>query len=257
MLRGQIINLSCIGLLLLSMIIDWQIGISAWVYGAIGLVWLLANGLGSLLISSQFFIFVRCDVDRTRGSIALTFDDGPIAGKTDKILEILRQHEAPAAFFCIGYRVDQQPELVHRIHQEGHLVGNHSYYHGKMFDLQSSKQMEQELINTNHAIEKSIGRKPRFFRPPYGVTNPMLARAVAAGNYTTVGWNSRSFDSVIQGKKSLFNRLTKKLKAGDLILFHDYATSTLEVLPEFLDSVKRKGLKIERLDTLLHEDPYV
>ena len=150
MLRGQIINLSCFALLLLSVILDWQIGISAWVYGAIGLVWLLANGLGSLLISSQFFIFVRCDGDRTRGSIALTFDDGPIAGKTDQILEILRQHEAPAAFFCIGYRVDLQPELVHRIHQEGHLVGNHSYYHGKMFDLQSSKQMEQARTPDEH-----------------------------------------------------------------------------------------------------------
>ena len=256
MLRGQIINITCVLLLLLLVILDWQIGISARLYGAISLVYLLANGLGSLLIYSQFFIFVRCQGDRTRGSIAITFDDGPIAGKTDKILEILKQHEAPAAFFCIGSRVDQQPELVQRIHQEGHLVGNHSYYHGKMFDLQSSKQMEQELINTNHAIEKSIGRKPRFFRPPYGVTNPMLAKAVAAGNYTTVGWNIRSFDSVIKGKRRLFNRVTKKLKAGDLVLFHDYAASTLDLLPEFLDCVKRKGLKIERLDTLLHENPY-
>ncbi len=83
-----------------------------------------------------------------------------------------------------------------RIHGEGHVLGNHSYWHGKLFDLQSPAAIRAELEHTNAAVQEIIHKRPRFFRPPYGVTNPMVATAVRKLSYTTIGWSLRSFDSV-------------------------------------------------------------
>jgi peptidoglycan/xylan/chitin deacetylase (PgdA/CDA1 family) len=98
--------------------------------------------------------------------------------------------------------------------------------------------------------------KPRFFRPPYGVTNPNLARAIRKGSYVTMGWSVRSFDTITPDTEKLFNRVTKQLKGGDVILFHDYCESTIAILPRLLDHINNIGLKVVRLDELLNEKGY-
>ncbi len=255
MLRGRLFDIIAGSALLTLVVLDWLFKMSPWVYAGWGILYVGIKGLGSAVISSQFFIHVRCQ-GTSDDAIALTFDDGPVIGNTEKILDVLKEYGAPAAFFCIGCRADRSPELIERMHLEGHLVGNHSYYHGKLFDLQSPAQMTAELKETDRVIQKVIGLRPRFFRPPYGVTNPMLARSVSQGQYTAVGWNVRSLDTVIKKKETLLKRVTRRLKAGDLVLLHDHASVTLEALPELLDTVKKKGFRIERLDVLLKERPY-
>jgi peptidoglycan/xylan/chitin deacetylase (PgdA/CDA1 family) len=135
-------------------------------------------------------------------------------------------------------------------------VGNHSYWHRKTFDLQTAKTIERELVDTNEVIRRAIGVKPNFFRPPYGVTNPMVARAVRKVGYITAGWTIRSFDIFIKDSAVLLNRVTRSLKAGDVILFHDNGHATLEILPALLDHLAKVGLKIVRLDELLGEEGY-
>ncbi len=249
-------NILLVAILMMLLVIDWQTPVPLFFYGAIFLIYLLINTWGTLFISSQFFIPTKCNGTTTSGSIAITFDDGPTTAKTERVLEILKSHEAKATFFCIGKNVNELPEIVKRIHDEGHLIGNHSYYHGTMFDLQSAKKMKAELTDTNQTIKQTIGLSPKFFRPPYGITNPMLANAVKKLNFVGIGWSVRSFDTIAKEKEKLFARITKNLKAGDIILLHDRCEITIEILPELLTYIRGIGLKVESLDKLLDVKAY-
>jgi len=227
-----------------------------WAYVILVLVYMAICAYGASVMSFRFFMHARCKGPVNANAIAVTFDDGPVAGKTDRLLDILRQHQVPAAFFCIGNRVKAEPQLVQRAHAGGHLVGNHSYWHGTLFDLLPAGRVEQELADTDQVIHASIGHTPRFFRPPYGVTNPMIARVMKRRQYTAIGWSVRSFDTVTDDRARLLERVTRSLKGGDIVLFHDHCESTLEILPAFFEHVEKLGLKIVRLDELLNEKGY-
>lgn len=231
--------------------------VSVWFYILPVLVYLAFQVYGSFSLSAQYFIPVRSSGSGAIPAVALTFDDGPIAGKTEKILDILKKHQASAAFFCIGHRVKLHTALVQRMHSEGHLLANHSYWHSKTFDWQSAQKILEELKNTDSAIQESTGVVPRFFRPPYGVTNPMVAAAVTGTSHVTIGWSVRSLDTVIKDSSKLMNRVTSRLKAGDIIVFHDFSDTTIEILPALLEHIGRLGLKIVRVDELLNEKGYV
>jgi peptidoglycan/xylan/chitin deacetylase (PgdA/CDA1 family) len=118
------------------------------------------------------------------------------------------------------------------------------------------RRVARELADTDEAIRSAIGQTPRFFRPPYGVTNPMIARVVNRKQYTAVGWSVRSFDTVTDDRAKLLERVTRSLKGGDVVLFHDHCESTLEILPAFFEHVSRLGLKIVRIDELIGEKAY-
>ena len=257
MLKFKATNTVFAIVLLALLLYDRNEGLPFWIYIALILIYFLFLAYGSAVLSAQFFLPVKCKGEGQSNTIAITFDDGPIQGNTETILEILKSYNVAAAFFCIGNRVMENPSLTKRIHEAGHLVGNHSYWHKATFDLQSASKIAKELSDTDEAISKVIGLKPNFFRPPYGVTNPMVAKAVRMGGYKTIGWSVRSFDTVIKDGTVLLNRITKSLKGGDVILLHDYSNTTLAILPALLDHITKLGLKIVRIDALLNEKAYV
>ncbi len=257
MLKSRAVNFCFLFVILAVVIADVLGDVSVWSYVIPVLLYVALQVYGSVYLAAGFFLPVRFAGPPTEKVVALSFDDGPLPARTEKILDILKSREVRAAFFCIGHRVKAHPEIVKRIDHEGHLVGNHSYWHGKMFDLQLPGKIADELQQTDIAIQECIGHKPKFFRPPYGVTNPLVASAVNAGHHVTVGWSVRSFDTVIKDKSGLLKRLTSKTKPGDIILFHDYSDTMLEILPAFLDHLAKVGLKIVRLDELLNEKAYV
>jgi peptidoglycan/xylan/chitin deacetylase (PgdA/CDA1 family) len=257
MLKNRTVNIIFFLVLLTTVLSDVFGEVSPWTYIPILVIYSAIQVVGSAILSIQFFVPVKFEGDRSQSSVAITFDDGPLPGKTERILDILQTHRAVAAFFCIGYRVNENADLVARIKDEGHVLGNHSYWHAKTFDLQTSEKIAQELRDTDTAIEKHLGRRPRFFRPPYGVTNPMVASAIRKGNYITVGWSLRSFDTMISDPSRLLKKIKQSLKAGDIILFHDQCESTIEILPALLDHISQVGLKIVRVDELLNEKAYV
>ena len=256
MLTARTVNISFLAMLLVMIAVDWTIEMSGWWYALLAIIYLNIQAYGASVLAAQFFLPVMFKGDRNSNKIAITFDDGPIPVMTDKILDVLNAHNVPAAFFCIGNRVNDYPALIKRIHESGHLIGNHSYWHGPMFDLQSTDKIAKELADTDAAIQKVIHRKPNFFRPPFGVTNPMVANAVKRRGYKTIGWTIRSFDTMTKNGNALLDRVTQSLKGGDVILFHDYSTATLEILPAFLEHVAILGLKIVRIDELLKEKAY-
>lgn len=243
-------------LLIPALLAIWFIGLPVWVLVVVILVY--AGGLvwGSIRISSQFYIPAICSGKTEARQIAISFDDGPLPEYTAAILDSLAVANVPACFFCIGKRVELYPELARRIVEQGHIIGNHSYSHHALFDLYSPARMKEELEQTNRLIIAATKRKPIYFRPPYGVTNPNLAKAVKKTGMTTIGWNIRSLDTVAKDEKKLLEKLWKELSPGAIILFHDTIAITAAILPDFLQGVKARGYEIVPIDQLINEDVY-
>jgi peptidoglycan/xylan/chitin deacetylase (PgdA/CDA1 family) len=140
--------------------------------------------------------------------------------------------------------------------QEGHIIGGHSFSHLFFFDLLSARKMKEELGLTRDMILQVTGRKTRLFRPPYGVTNPALARAVRNLGLQSIGWSLKSRDTVIDDSDILLNRLKKKVKPGDVILFHDTQEMVPGILARFIPYLREKGFKIIRPDLLVKIQTY-
>jgi peptidoglycan/xylan/chitin deacetylase (PgdA/CDA1 family) len=206
-------------------------------------------------ICSQAYIKTYCKSYTKEKKIAITFDDGPDAEITPEVLAILEEFNVKATFFCIGNQIEKNRELVKEIDSKGHLIGNHSFSHEFWFDLYHAKKMQEDIEKTNGLIFETIGKKTKLFRPPYGVTNPSLKRAIKELDYNTIGWSIRSFDTVNHVKKTLF-RLKYKLKPGAIILFHDNREQITEILKPFLEFAQSENYKIVPLDELLNIEAY-
>ncbi len=127
------------------------------------------------------------------GELALTFDDGPNATWTPRLLEILARHEVRATFFLLGSRAEGEPELVRRIAAAGHLIGNHSWSHPNLA-RSSSSRVREELERTNETLEQITGAPVKFFRPPFGARRPAVLRIARELGLTPVLWNAMTSD---------------------------------------------------------------
>ncbi len=226
------------------------------IYILLFIIYSLVVFYGCYYIGSNFFMKVVCSADTDKKEIAISFDDGPAVNYTPEILDVLKKEDVKAAFFCIGNRIKGNELIMQRIKADGHLLGNHSYSHHFWFDMFSSGKMLEDLRMMDAAMESATGLRPKLFRPPYGVTNPNLKKAVERGGYIPVGWNVRSLDTVIKDGNKLFDKINAGLKPGAIFLFHDTSKTTLEVLPKFLQEVKKKGYRVVPLDKLLHLPAY-
>ncbi len=206
---------------------------------------------GSVFINSNFYIKTICSKTNNNNEIAITFDDGPVKEITPLILDVLKEFDVKAAFFCIGNNIINNKSILKQIDNEGHIIGNHSFSHSNYFDFFSSKKMTEELIKTEDIIFQTIGKKVTYFRPPYGVTNPALKKAVNKMNYTVIGWSLRSFDTKYKDPAKILSRVTKKLKSGDIILFHDINPEIINVLRNFIKYALSNNYKFVRLDKLI------
>lgn len=243
--------------LILLIFLDTQLDISLWVYLLLVTVFFIFLAIGSAKINSGFFLPVTCRGSQDEKSIAISFDDGPALSFTPEILEILKQNDTPATFFCIGKNIREQPELIKRMDREGHLIGNHSYSHSFFFDFYSRNRISEELKSVNDLVRTIIQKELRYFRPPYGVTTPNIATAVKAGNFTAIGWSVRSMDTLKFDRDELLNKTLSKINSGDIVLFHDTVENTVSILQEFIDTVRKRGFRIVRLDHLINSPAYV
>jgi peptidoglycan/xylan/chitin deacetylase (PgdA/CDA1 family) len=195
---------------------------------------------------------------------ALTFDDGPTPGATDRILDTLRDLRVRAAFFVVGVNVQRAPDLLRRVHDEGHLVGNHSYHHSHYGMMRGPHYWRRELRRTDDLIESIIGRRPATFRPPMGVKTPFIHRAARRAGQPVVTWNRRALDGVETTADRILDRLVPATRPGDVLLLHDGiepnrrrdpAPSVAAVRP-LVERLRARGLEPARLDALLGIPPY-
>lgn len=235
---------------------DVQYNLPIYVYVIVFFLYTSILFYGCYFVHSNFFIDVVCSAKTDRKEIAISFDDGPVEKNTQAILQLLAGENIKATFFCIGNRIAGNETILQQIIEGGHIIGNHSFSHHFWFDMFSSKKMQHDLKQMDGAVEKVTGLQPKLFRPPYGVTNPNLAKAIKSGNYTPVGWSVRSMDTVIKDKQKLRNKLNRSIKPGAVFLFHDTSETTIQVLPDFIREVKNAGFEIVPLDKLLHLKAY-
>ncbi|MBZ5566079.1 MAG: polysaccharide deacetylase family protein [Acidobacteriia bacterium] len=137
--------------------------------------------------------------------IALTFDDGPAERFTEQILDILRERNVKATFFLCGEHVDRYPEIVRRIHAEGHTLGNHTYSHPFLY-FRSRAFLASEINRTQEAIEKVVGYRPRFFRPPYGARWLGLYSVLGKRNLRLVNWSDTGYDWKLDAEVLTYSR---------------------------------------------------
>ena len=189
--------------------------------------------------------------------VTLTFDDGPDELMTPKVLDVLKRYDIKAVFFLIGEKVDKNPDIVRRIVEEGHIVANHTYSHSGLFPLSGKGKVMQELQKCGESIKNAIGRFPLLFRPPFGVTNPIIGRAVNAQGLKTIGWSIRSLDTV-DGKTraEILRKVEAKLHPGAIILLHDRCAKSDELLESIIESALNRNYSFIPLDKMLKIDVY-
>ena len=224
-----------------------------WLVVAIA-VWFLLTFMGSFNIGWNYFTKA---FNRKRSSkekkIALTFDDGPHPEHTPLVLDVLKKHKTKATFFLIGKHIEAHPDIVKRIHREGHDIGNHSYSHSNTIAFSIQKKWRQELSKTERLIEMNAGKSKKLFRPPYGVTTPSLARAIEQSKHDVIGWNIRPFDTVVKNTSLVIKTILTKLKSGSIVLLHDTHTKAPEILERLLSKLKEKGYQAVSITELQNE----
>jgi peptidoglycan/xylan/chitin deacetylase (PgdA/CDA1 family) len=196
--------------------------------------------------------------------VALTFDDGPDPDFTPQVLDMLNEKGVKAAFFCVGERVRAHPELAKRIHDEGHILGNHSDSHAMWINFGMHARLRREIEAANAAIRQAAGVRPRLYRAPHGFKNPALGDVLRGEGMVAIGWQVRGFDAVVSDAARIAQRIVDKAAPGGVILLHDGAglqgsedrQATLEALPVVIDGLRARGLEIVRVDALLRVDAY-
>ncbi len=256
MLNFRNTNIFFITLLAILIGVHVQFGLPVYIYPLLFVAYSLIVFWGCYYVGSNFFIKIICRANTDKKEIAISFDDGPAENYTQQILNILNTENVKATFFCIGNRIAGNEAVLKQLQADGHIIGNHSYSHHFWFDMYAAKKMQSDLQQMDAEMERVTGLKPKLFRPPYGVTNPNLAKAIKKGGYTPVGWSVRSMDTVIKDGERLLAKINEGIKPGAVFLFHDTSKSTLNILPEFIQEVKKRGYNIIPLDKLLALQPY-
>ncbi|HVP78963.1 MAG TPA: polysaccharide deacetylase family protein [Thermodesulfobacteriota bacterium] len=198
------------------------------VLGLLLTAYLLLLTLGVSVLKLNFFVAAVCRGDSTTKRVALTFDDGPDPAATPGLLEVLRRHRVKATFFPIGTKVRDDPEMIKRIEQEGHIVGNHSFRHVWWMNFLMSRALDREIRMAQEAIDAAIGRVPAYFRPPMGLTNPHLRKALKRHGLSVIGWDVRPFDTTASAEK-VIKRVLQKVRNGSIIALHDTGREPAEL----------------------------
>lgn len=241
--------------LTLVFILHFFFKLSLWWLVPVFLIHVAVLIYGVVVLSFNYFFKSHSNGTSNKKQIALTFDDGPCSNSA-LLLDVLKEKNIPATFFCIGKNVDANPELAKRMMNEGHIIGNHTYTHAHTFDFYSTQKVKDELTETNQIIEKTIGKKPLLFRPPNGVSNPMIAKAIKTLGLQSIAWNIRTFDTQIKDSNKILQKIKRSLQPGSIILMHDTMPHTVNLVSNLLTLCKEEQYEIVSLDKLLNITVY-
>ena len=207
-----------------------------------------SNGSGNTAAESSI-AFSLIHVDGPY--IAMTFDDGPSATLTPKLLDILAAHHIRATFFVIGENVAEHPEIVARAVREGHEIGNHSWSHPN-FAKMSDDAVRGQLWRTDDAIKSATGIRPKLLRPPYGSITARQKRWIHDEfGYEIILWDVDPYDWKRPGPSVVRNRILKETRPGSIVLSHDIHPGTIEAMPSTFDALQAKGFKFVTVSELI------
>ena len=181
--------------------------------------------------------------------IALTFDDGPHPYYTEQLLDGLKERGVRATFFVMGKHVEMYPELIERMNEEGHLVGNHTYSHMQL-NKSNSDAFKEELIKTNEIIEKLTGQEVQYVRPPYGTWDKKFEKEL---NMFPVLWTIDPVDWCSDNVACIVRKVTDKAEENAIILMHDEYKSTVTAALQIVDILQEEGYEFVTVDELLFD----
>lgn len=207
----------------------------------------------NLPIDQQPKLIYSGDTDEKK--VALTFDDGPEDLYTPKILEILKDKNVKATFFVVGKQVEEFPEMLKKIHNEGHSIGNHTWGHNNIKQL-TDDQIIQNVQQTTAAIEHVIGEETILFRPPYGAFQDQQADVLYNQGYTSVMWSVDTNDWSGATANEVLTRTHQNISPGGIVLQHNFKVpgrldGTVKALPKMIDQLREKGYEFVTVDELI------
>ncbi len=179
--------------------------------------------------------------------IALTFDDGPSAAWTPVLLDGLKERGVKATFFLIGENADKNPEIVKRMAEEGHLIGNHTYHHVELTKV-SENEARLELADTSAVIVRITGKEPEYMRPPFGAWQRKLEREI---QMLPVLWTIDPLDWTTENQDEIVNKVVTEAEENDIILLHDCYKSSIEAGLRIVDILQEEGFVFVTVDELL------
>lgn len=200
---------------------------------------------------------------KDKSKVVLTFDDGPDPLYTPKILEILKKYNVKATFFLVGENVKKYPNLAQKIVEEGHDIGNHSYNHANFLILKPLS-IKKNVMMANREIANVTGMVPQFFRPPRGLYTKAVLDLCDGLGMRVVLWSLTSLDWRGISATKMVKMVLKKVKGGDIILFHDGGNlfykkktnhqNTVRALPKIIEGIQKKGFQLVPLSEVLDDD---
>ncbi|MDQ0255126.1 peptidoglycan/xylan/chitin deacetylase (PgdA/CDA1 family) [Evansella vedderi] len=188
--------------------------------------------------------------------VALTFDDGPEAHYTPQILDILKEKGVPATFFVMGKQVKKFPDMMRRIVEEGHGLANHTYTHPSLPTI-STSEVIKEIRTTEQEIERTVGRRPDLFRPPFGAVTWSDERVIAELGFRTIMWTVDTLDWTGLPAENILEIVHRDITPGGIILQHnieinpELLAGSVEALPMIIDDLRSKGYTFVTVQTLL------
>lgn len=181
--------------------------------------------------------------------VALTFDDGPHPVYTPQLLDGLKECGVHATFFVVGKNILGNEALLKRMETEGHLIGNHTYSHVKLSELDIARACA-EVEKTNALICEVTGKEPEFIRPPFGEWKKAME---CSFEMIPVLWDVDPLDWTTKNTALVVERVLKDTKPGDIILLHDYYQSSVDAALEIVDALTERGYKFVTVDELILE----
>ncbi len=181
------------------------------------------------------------------GAVYLTFDDGPHPEHTPRVLDVLRQHDARATFFVVGRECERYPEIVRRIVDEGHTLGNHTHTHVDARQV-SLGDYQRDIRQADETIRSIVGIESAWFRPPYGRLTVVSMAMLAYNRRTIVLWNVDVRDYAAVDHEEIRGWLQENpVCGGDIVLLHDSRPHGIEILPDLIDAAAKAGFALRGL----------
>lgn len=191
-------------------------------------------------------------VDKNKKMVAITFDDGPHATNTQKILDILKNYNARATFFMVGQNVNLYPDVVKAVSDSGNEIGIHTWNHANLTTLSKEKILEQ-VNTTSDAIYNITGKRPKLVRPPYGSINSTVKSTI---DMPLILWNIDSLDWKSRDEKQIVPLVLNDVQDRDIILLHDIHSTTIPAAEKIIKSLTEQGYQLVTVSELLQVNGY-
>lgn len=194
--------------------------------------------------------------DTNKKIIALTFDDGPDERFTPRILNVLQKHNVKATFFFLGTRVNKYPDIAKKVHEDGHVIGNHTYWHPELTKT-GVKNMVWEIEKNEKEIQIALRIKTKLFRAPYGALTEDHVKKLGELGYRGIGWSIDTEDWQNLTSEEIKQNIMDQLHPGAIVLMHSAGhwtqdlSGTVEALDEVVPYLKKKGYTFVTIPNML------